>query len=73
MNRLTAAASAVMAVLSVPAVTRGHGLWLVTERVRFWIRAAGRSFLRWVTGLVEIFRDPRVNLNYCSFGSKEAI
>lgn len=73
MNRLTAAASAVMAVLSVPAVTRGHRLWLVTERVRFWILAAGRSFLRWVTGLVEICRDPRVNLNYCSFGSKEAI
>lgn len=48
-------------------------LWLVTEWVRFWIRAAGRSFLRWVTGLVEICRDPRVNLSYCSFGSKEAI
>ena len=31
--------------------TRGHWLWLVTERVRFWIRAAGMSFLRWVSGV----------------------
>jgi len=37
--------------ISVPTLTYGHKLWVVTERTRLWIQLAKMSFLHRVAGL----------------------